>query len=183
MEAIHSPVTADMLLQKSDDGYRHELIRGELVRMSPTGGRHGVIVQRLGQRLGTWADQSGVGIVCAAETGFRLQRDPDTVRAADAALVVQDRIPEEGIPEGFWEGAPDLAVEVLSPSDRMGDVLQKVRDYLEAGAHQVWVVDPKSRTVTVYHSFREVQVLTEHDVLEGVEILSGFVCKVQDIFQ
>jgi Uma2 family endonuclease len=107
MEAINKstePITAAALLQKPEDGYRYELVQGELVRMSPTGGRHGIIAMRLGRLLGNWADEYQIGVVCAAETGFKLKSDPDTVRAADVSLVRQSRIPAQGAPETFWEG-------------------------------------------------------------------------------
>ena len=117
METINNLVTAAGLLDLQGDGYRCELIRGEVVKMSPTGGKHGVVAHRIGRLLGNWAEQQGIGLVFAAETGFKLTTNPDTVRAADVALVLNQRIPTTGIPDSFWEGAPDLAVEVLSPND------------------------------------------------------------------
>ena len=104
------------------------------------------------------------------------------MRPTDVALVAKKRIPAAGIPDGFGEGAPDLAIEVLSPTDRMGDVLEKVRDYLEAGAQQVWVVDPKSHTVTLYKSLQDVRVLTEKDILEGEGVVDDFECDVGVLF-
>ena len=141
--------------------------RGEVVRMSPTGGKRGVIAHPIGRLLGNWAEQQGIGLVFAAETGFKLATNPDTVRAADVALVLNERIPAAGVPDSFWEGAPDLAVEVFSPNDSTSDVLDKVRDYLAAGADQVWIADPKSTTVSVYRSLQDVQTLTERETLEG----------------
>ncbi len=141
--------------------------RGEVVRMSPTGGKRGVIAHRIGRLLGNWAEQQGIGLVFAAETGFKLATNPDTVRAADVALVLNERIPAAGVPDSFWEGAPDLAVEVFSPNDSTSDVLDKVRDYLAAGADQVWIADPKSTTVSVYKPLQDVQTLTERETLEG----------------
>lgn len=185
MEAINKstePITAAALLQKPEDGYRYELVQGELVRMSPTGGRHGIIAMGLGRLLGNWADEYQIGVVCAAETGFKLKSDPDTVRAADVSLVRHSRITAQGAPETFWEGAPDLAVEVLSPSDRMGDVLEKVRDYLDAGTDQVWIVDPQSATLSVYRSLKQVQILSQQDELAGEGIAAGFRCNVGTIF-
>ena len=182
METINNLVTAAGLMDLQDDGYRYELIHGEVVRMSPTGGKHGVIAHRIGRLLGNWAERRGIGLVFAAETGFKLTTNPDTVRTADVALVLNERIPATGIPDSFWEGAPDLAVEVLSPNDSASDILDKVRDYLAAGAEQVWVADPKNSTVSVYRSLQNVQTLTERETLEGVGAVAGFTCAVGEFF-
>ena len=181
METVNF-VTADRLMDEQDDGYRCELIRGEVIKMSPTGGKHGVIAHRIGRLLGNWAEQQGIGLVFAAETGFKLATNPDTVRAADVALVLNERIPATGIPDSFWDGAPDLAVEVLSPNDSASDTLDKVRDYLAAGADQVWVADPKSSTISVYRSLQDVQTLTVQETLEGAGAVAGFTCEVQELF-
>ena len=156
--------------------------RGEVVRMSPTGGKRGVIAHRIGRLLGNWAEQQDIGLVFAAETGFKLATNPDTVRAADVALVLNERIPAAGVPDSFWEGAPDLAVEVFSPNDSTSDVLDKVRDYLAAGADQVWIADPKSTTVSVYKPLQDVQTLTERETLEGVGAVEGVRCGVGEFF-
>lgn len=182
MATINNLVTAAGLMDLRGDGYRCELIRGEVIKMSPTGGKHGVIAHRIGRLLGNWAEQQGIGLVFAAETGFKLAINPDTVRAADVALVLKERIPATGIPDSFWDGAPDLAVEVLSPSDSASDVLDKVRDYLAAGADQVWVADPKSSTVSVYRSLQDVQTLTKRETLEGMGAVAGFRCEVREFF-
>lgn len=182
METISNFVTAARLVEQQGDGYRYELIRGEVVRMSPTGGKHGVIAHRIGRLLGNWAEQQGIGLVFAAETGFKLATNPDTVRAADVALVLNERVPATGVPDSFWEGAPDLAVEVLSPDDSASDVLDKVRDYLAAGAEQVWIADPKNSAVSVYRSLQDVQTLTEWETLEGVGAVEGFRCGVGEFF-
>lgn len=174
--------TAETLLHLPDDGYRYELVGGQLVRDSPAGGEHGLIAFRLGRLLGNWAHERQAGVVLAAETGFKLRTDPDTVRAPDVSFVSHERVPGEGVPRGFWEGAPDLAVEVLSPEDRMVDVLAKVRDYLEAGVRQVWIVAPQSHTVAIYRSLRDVRVLAEDDVLAGEDPVDGFRCSLQELF-
>lgn len=177
-----APTTAETLSHLPEDGYRYELVRGELVRDSPAGSRHGAIAHHLGRLLGIWAQQEQSGVVFAAETGYKLRTDPDTVRAPDVSFVSRDRIPADGLPDGFWEGPPDLAVEVLSPDDRMVDVLDKVRDYLEAGVGQVWIVAPRSNTVAVYKSLQEVRVLTEADDLVGEDPVRGFHCRLREVF-
>jgi len=122
-----------------------------------------------------------LGAVLSAETGFQIGHDPDTVRAPDVAYVAIERIPQTE-PVGFFPGAPDLAVEVLSPGDPAGDVLAKVQDWLDAGCRAVWVVDPKTRTVSVYPSRRQITVLSESETLDGGEVLPGLRVAVADLF-
>jgi Uma2 family endonuclease len=121
-------------------------------------------------------------VVFAAETGFRLASDPDTVRAPDIAFVAKARIDEVGDFEGFWPGAPDLAVEVTSPRDSFSEVEEKVQEYLSAGTGAVWVVDPIRRTVTVYRSLAETTILIEGDTADGGDIIPGFTCRIAEIF-
>jgi Uma2 family endonuclease len=176
------PMTADELSQLPEDGYCCELVRGALVRDHPPGFRHGQIAQHLGALLWNWCQATGAGIVVAAETGFRLTADPDTVRAPDAAFVTRSRIPAGGGPDGYWDGAPDVAVEVLSPDARVADVQIKVDDYLDAGAQEVWVVNPQSMTVTIYRSQRDVTVLAEDDAFLGAGVVEGFAFKLSELF-
>jgi Uma2 family endonuclease len=176
------PMTADQLLRLPPDGHRHELVEGELKVMTPASPRHGRIAMRIGSLIEQYARQHGLGIVYAAETGFQLRENPDTVRAADAAFVAKSRIPPEGEPEGYWAIAPDLVVEVVSPSDSASEVQSKVADWLEAGCQLVWVVYPDTQTVTEYHSLTEIRVLTASQSLEGGDTLPGFACLVSEIF-
>jgi len=122
-----------------------------------------------------------LGLVVAAETGFTLARDPDTVRAPDVGFVSRERVPDP-LPKGYAEFAPDLAVEVLSPDDRPGEVLAKVADWLNAGSRLVWVVDPDQRLVRVYRADGSESLLGAHDLLVGEEVLPGFACPVADVF-
>jgi Uma2 family endonuclease len=120
--------------------------------------------------------------VYAAETGFRLSSDPDTVRAPDVAFVSQANVEAVGEVEGFWPGAPDLAVEVVSPGDSYADVEEKVFDWLEAGTKMVVVINPRQRSATVYKSPTDITALAEADVLDGGEIVPGFELAVREIF-
>ena len=122
----------------------------------------------------------GLGEVFAAETGFVLQEDPATVRAADAAFVRKDRLPDP-VPEGFFPGAPDLAVEVISPGDLAQEVERKVEDYLQAGTRLVWLIYPVTQTVMVYRAPREIRVCTREDELSGEDVLPGFRCLVAEL--
>jgi Uma2 family endonuclease len=176
--------TADELLaMPTGMGERYELVAGELRVMSPSGWPHGKVVGRLHTRLGLHVERHDLGLVFGAETGFRLSSNPDTVRAPDIAFVSQANIPVEMPPDGFWPGAPDLAVEVLSPSDRMGDVDEKIEEWLRAGCAAVWVVDPKLQTVTIYQSPTKVQIVTAGETLLGDPVVPGFSCEVVELFQ
>jgi len=181
--ATSDPMTATELLNLPQAGVRYELVKGELLEMSPTGSQHGRIANMITFLLTQFVRQHKLGVVYAAETGFKLQENPDTVRAADAAFVAQDRIPPEGGPGGFWAFAPDLVVEVVSPSDSALLVQAKVTDWLEAGCRLVWVVYPDTRTVTEYRSLKEVQVLMVDQRLAGGEALPGFSCAIAEIFE
>ncbi len=180
--ALVSPsVTADELLSLPHDGQRYELIEGELKREGPASPRHGRIAMRLGSLIEQHVRQRDLGVVYAAETGFKLRENPDTVRAADAAFIAQERIPPESEAEGYWAIAPDLVVEIILPSDS-ASAGNKVADWLAAGCRLIWIVYPDIQTVTEYRSLREVQVLAADQVLEGGDVLPGFVCPVSELF-
>ena len=175
-------MTADELFSLPDDGYRYELVRGELIRMTPAGGRHGRIAIKVAMLVGAFVEDNALGETFATDTGFKLTTNPDTVRAPDFSFVSAARIPATGIPENFIPLAPDLAVEVTSPGDTYNDILEKAKDYLEAGSRLIWVVNPKSRTVTVFRSLQDVRVLTENDTVSGEDVLPGFSCAVREFF-
>jgi Uma2 family endonuclease len=175
-------LTADDLLRQPHDGYRYELVKGELIKMPPAGNIHGKRAMRLGWRLARHVEANDLGVVFAAETGFRLATDPDTVRAPDVAFVTRARIEEMGEFEGFWPGAPDLAVEVISPGDSYTEVEEKIEEFLNGGARAVWVVDPRRRTITVYRSSVDITILAENDILDGGDIIPGFICHVAEVF-
>jgi Uma2 family endonuclease len=172
--------TASELFEMPDDGFRYELVKGELRKMSPAGGEHGAVVWNLSGLLVPHVKDIGQGF--GAETGFKIASDPDTVRAADIAIVQRERIPEAGIPKNFWELAPDLVVEVISPGDTYSEVEEKVEDWLKAGVRAVWLVDSKRRIVTVYRSMTDVTRLSEGEELDGGDVVPGFRCKVSEIF-
>jgi Uma2 family endonuclease len=174
--------TANELFEMPDDGFRYELVKGELRKMSPSGSEHGAIIINISVLLAQYVRSKKLGVCFGAETGFKIASDPDTVRAPDVAFIRRERIPESGIPKKFWPGAPDLAVEVLSPGDTRREVDEKVEDWLEAGARAVWVINPKRRSVTVYRSLTDVTRLLEADELDGGEVVPGFHCKVSEIF-
>ena len=171
--------TASELFEMPDDGFRYELVKGELRRMSHAGGEHGAVVWNLSGLLAPHVKVIGQGF--GAEIGFKVASDPDTIRAADIAIVRRERIPETGIPGNFWEFAPDMVVEVITPGDTYSEVHEKVEDWLNAGVRAVRVVDSKQR-VTVYRSTTDVAHLSEGDLPDGGDVVPGFRCCVSEIF-
>jgi Uma2 family endonuclease len=180
MTSIQHITTIEELLRASDLG-RCELIRGELVMMTPAGFEHGRIAHRIGVCLDTFVKQRQLGVLTTAEAGFVLARNPDTVRDPDVAFIAKDRVPPSAVP-GFFEGPPDLAVEVLSPNDRASDVLAKVHEWLAAGCLAVWVVDPQQKTVAVYDNHGAVALHRPDERLDGGAVLPGFSVDVADLF-
>ena len=144
-------MTAEDLLRLNIQDKRSELVRGRLVVREPAGFAHGVVAARIGRRVGEFVDAGSLGLVVAAETGFTLARDPDTVRAPDIGFICLDRVPDP-LPRGYAPMAPDLVVEVLSPDDRPGEVLAKIADWLRAGTGLASVVDPVRRSARVYRA-------------------------------
>lgn len=175
-------MTADELLVMPKDGFHYELVRGELKRMSPTGKEHGSVTMELAAPLHAYVKLNRLGQVYAAETGFKLESNPDTVRAPDIAFVRAERIQAAGRAQGYGEGAPDLAVKVLSPGNTKREMTEKVEDYFTAGARLVWIISPKLKTVTVYRSLTDIETRTEDDTLDGGDVVPGFQIPVAEIF-
>lgn len=181
--ASQAYITAEELLMLPDDGSRSELIDGFLVRMPPAGALHGGVAATVCRLVGEYVDRCDLGAVCATDTGFIVRRSPDTVRAPDASFVARERIPPGGVPRGYWPFAPDLAVEVVSPNDRIEDLQQKIGEYFAAGGRLVWIMFTSTRTVHVYRSPHDVRGLSELDELSGEDVLPGFTCPVRRLFE
>ncbi len=175
-------ITADELLKMPDDGFRYELIKGELKKMPPPGHRHGRVAMEFGWRLAQHVKANNLGAVYAAETGFLLSEDPDTVRAPDCAFVKRERLEAGGDVEGYSPGAPDLAVEVVSPGDTYTEVEEKAIEWLASGSSTVLVLNPRQRTVTVYRSLSDITILDEGAVLDISDVATGFKVLVKDLF-
>jgi len=157
---------------------RAELVAGRVIEMTPPGARHGVVVTRVVRLLDEHVQRRGLGFV-AIEAGFILRRDPATVRAPDVAVVLRARVGDR-VPTRFFPGPPDLAVEVLSPDDRPGEVAAKVADYLQAGSGAVWVVDPEAETVTVHTRGIALRYGPEEEVA-GAPVLPDLRIAVRDL--
>jgi Uma2 family endonuclease len=172
-------MTADELLKLPDDSLRHELIKGELLTMSPAGFKHDVIGTTLALLLFNHVRANNLGVVVSGDTGFKLESDPDTVLAPDSAFVARERVGE--ISENFFFGAPDLAIEVRSPSDRRPAVERKAAMWLSLGAKSVWLVEPRQRTVEVVRADGERKLFRESDELVD-DTVPGFRVRVSEIF-
>lgn len=182
MSTTRTLMTAEELFAMPDDGMRHELVRGELRTMTPAGGEHGVVVGNLTSLVGPFVRTHGYGKIFGAETGFLLAVDPDTLRAPDFAFIRRERIPASGIPSSYVDTVPDLVAEVISPSDRYAEVEEKVLEWLAAGVEIVWVLNPRTRTVTVHSRSEGVKLLSAGDELIGGSVLPGFSCRVAELF-
>jgi Uma2 family endonuclease len=175
-------LTAEEFARIPNDDCRNELVEGRVVRMSPPGSRHGALATRIGALLHQHADTHRLGVVLAP-AGFKIATDPDTVREPDIAFIRAGRIPSTGIPDGFWPGPPDLAVEIRSPGDRLTSIRAKVADYLARDVRIVWVVDPKAKTVTVHRGRLPAMTLGVDDVIEAPGVMPGFTCRIARFFE
>ena len=175
-------VTAQQLLDMPDDGYRYELVRGEIRKMPPSFEEHGLVSANVAVDLAPFVRRNGLGRVIIGETGYFLESDPDHVRAPDVSFIRQERVSPPGERRWFVRGAPDLAVEVLSPSNRPGPMAEKVADYLAAGCPMVVVIDPDLRNVIVHRPGQEPVVLSETDTLDGGDVVPGWSMPVSEIF-
>ena len=173
-------LTADELKALDIPHKRMELVRGRLVVREPAGFRHGAVAMELASLIASHAKAQALGLVVAAETGFKLASDPDTVRAPDVGFIRAERVPRP-LPKGFPPFAPDLAIEVLSDNDHPADVLEKVSDWLRAGTLLVWVVDAERRLARVYRADGSDALLDADGTFDGEDVLVGFSCRVSAI--
>lgn len=166
-----SLMTAEQLLAMPGDGFRHELVAGELKTMTPAGARHGIVANGIAFLLTQHVRERELGQVFAAETGFILARNPDTVRAPDVAFVVKERRADS---RGFFAGAPDLAVEVTSPSDRFSEVQEKSFSWLRAGCRLVLVADPEQKMVTLFRSPADIRVFSGDEIVDCGDVVTAW---------
>jgi Uma2 family endonuclease len=182
--AVHEKLyTADELWEIShrNGDKRYELVKGELIEMVPTGDMHGAVTMDFGADLVIYVRTHDLGLVVGTDTGFALFNDPDTVRAPDIAFIAKARLmPLTG---KYFTIAPDLAVEVISPSESASEINDKILEYFEAGVKLVWIIYPKSRTIHVYTAADEVKILKANQLLDGRDVLPGFQITVNDVFK
>ena len=174
--------TADELLRLPKGKNRYELIRGELKKVAPAGNEHGVLALEFAAELRNFVKANKLGKVYAAETGFKLATNPDTVRAPDAAFICQARLDKVGPVQGYWPGAPDLALEVVSPNDLYTEVSEKVAEWLKAGSSMVVVINPRTKQVLVHAPAADVKVLELDDTLNGGEVVPGWQLPLRELF-
>jgi Uma2 family endonuclease len=180
---LHMPiterlVTAEEFAKIPNDEWHYELVEGRVVKVSPPGSRHGVLVNHIGALLLEHVRAHDLGVVMASG-GFCIARGPDTVREPDVAFVRRDRVPESGIPDGYWPGPADLVIEIRSPGDRKGEIETKVADYLARGVRLVWVVDPKKQTIVAYRDGSSPKAHSSNDVLDAGDVVAAFSCTVR----
>ncbi len=176
-------MTAEELLRLGDD-VRGELIRGVFCEMSPPPGeQHGKAGANLLIEVGSFVKRRRLGTMFNAETGFLLERDPDTVRAPDLAYTSAERLPLDDDTPGYPEVVPDLVAEVRSPNDSRREVREKALMWLSHGVRLVWVVHPDTRTIDVYREGAATATLAEDATLDGGDVLPGFTCAVRTVFE
>lgn len=164
-----------------DDGHWTELVEGRLVREPHPNAEHSWLTMKLFALILAYAEKNRLGLALA-EPGFLLADEPPTVRGPDVAFIARENLPPGGFPRAFWTVPPDLAVEVVSPSNTRAEIREKVLEYLSAGTRLVWVVEPRTRSVAAYRSRTDVRVLTGSDTLGGHDVLPGFRLRVSDLF-
>jgi Uma2 family endonuclease len=175
-------MTADELLRLPDDGCRHELVAGELRTMAPAGFEHGWVGVRVAFSLEAHVRAASLGAVVNSDTGFLLTRQPDTVRSPDVAFVRRERLQQSGLVTGYWLGAPDLAVEVISPNDLYTEVEEKVGEWLAHGTRMVVVLNPRRRSAVVHRPGVPPRTLANDDVLNGEDVVPGWSVPLSELF-
>lgn len=177
-------LTGEQFMEMFGDRPSYELVRGEVVEVSPGGFLpHAYVCSRLVVALGNYGERTGYGYALCNDFAVRTERDPDTVRGADVGFYSYARLPFGKSAPGLPDIVPDLVVEVYSPSNRRSEILGKVHEYLNAGALMVWVVHPEKRTVAIYRPGDPTPVvLADRDVLEDLPELPGFRCPLADLF-
>ncbi len=170
--------TEQDLLNMPDDGRKYELVDGR-IQVVPTGARHGKIGFRLANKVSPFITDRYEGF--DSSTGFRMAGG--NIRSPDLSLMDVKRLPDGKPPVDFADGAPDLAVEIVSPTENLKDLMQKVFEYFESGSREVWLLFPERKQVHRYTAPLELEVLNENDLLTGDELLPGFEVRVKELFE
>jgi Uma2 family endonuclease len=174
-------ITGEELYAMGNIG-RCELVEGRIVPMSPTGELHGNVELAIGAEIRAFVRANNLGRVSGGEVGIYIHRNPDTIRAADVLFISNERYAQKKS-KSYLDVAPELVVEVLSPTDSLSEVMQKLREYFSIGVRLVWVVDPQAKIVYAYRSTTDVREFTADDELPGDDMLPGFTVKVAALFE
>lgn len=175
--------TVEDLLEMEDDGCRHELIRGELITMPPAARPHGKFLTELARHIGNFLAEQAIAEAYTGDTGYILSRDPDVLLAPDLSVIRLENLLENPPEAGFEDLVPDLVAEVLSPSERIGQVNYKVWEYLNAGVQLVWLIDPAQKNVTIHTPNQQMRVIGSDDILDGGEVLPEFRLPLAELFK
>ena len=183
--ATKARITAEDFWRMPSTEMHRELVNGEIIEMNPPGWNHGRLVSFIAHSIEEHVRKHGGGEVAAGDVGvvLNLSYDPERVRGADVAFLSAERIAARKPTEKWYPAAPDLAVEILSPSESSANIQQKVRDYLEAGARLVWIIAPQAQTATVYRAGGTARLLREYDCLEGEDVLPGLIIPLEELFK
>ncbi len=176
-------ITAEEFLGMPGVGKTDELVRGRVLEVTPSGGLHGNVAMQVGWALNGHVRAHGSGYCTTELTGYVLSRSPDTVRCPDVAFVARERCPNGEIPDGFVEGAPDLAVEIVSPSQSAPEIERKVCEYLAAGSRLVWVIHPAERAAQVWRADGTTEWVPGDAALSGEDVLPGFTLPLVEVFE
>ena len=177
---VSTLMTAEQFFELSAELTHAELVEGELQNMTPSGSEHGGIAFELMGELRDYLKKHRLG-KGFNDSGFVTQRDPDTVLAPDGAFVSREKLAGTGVPTTFFPFAPDLALEIISPHERLKDVERKAQRWLAAGTRLVWVINPRNRTATIYRPDASPTVIDEHGDLTGEDVLPGFRVRLGDV--
>ncbi len=171
-------ITAEELLEMEAVG-RCELVAGEVIKMSPTNVEHGFLESEIAALLRNFVNEQKIGWVLTGEVGIFTRRNPDSIRAGDVVFISKERMPKRPR-SGFLEVAPDLVVEIVSPSDRWADLHDKLEEYFGIGVQWVWVVEPTRQVIRVYQNPTTVEIVA--DTLHGIGVLAGFELTIPELF-
>jgi len=183
MTATKLMTAEDLWMMPEAPGKQFELVNGELVEMPTASLYHNLIVSLIGRLIESFAADRDLGFTFVDGVSFVLRRNPDDVRGPDVSFLVKDRVTSLEMLLKPWEGAPDLAVEIISPSDRATDIHDKIKAYQAAGTRLTWIVWPDTRSVTSYDARGTISELQSGDVLDGGEVLPGFAVNVARLFE
>ena len=176
---VKTPATLEDLMRMPEDGYKYELVDGEIIA-SPTGVYHSAVSAQIIHLLKSFLEEHPMGTVMTPDVGINFPGG--NLRSPDVTFVKTEKLPGGLPPRGFGDFVPDLAVEVLSPSDNRREMADKIGEYIECGVPLIWLVDPDDKSVTIFRSLTDVQRLESSDTISGEPVLPGFSCPVSRFF-